>query len=340
MSESSELIVIEEVKAVEVFTSNGIKPLIQMVREKALSEVPDMSTKKGRDRVRSLAAKVAKTKTALDSLGKELTEDWKKQAKVVDGSRKTMREELDSIRDEVRAPLTEYENREKNRVQVLDDFYDGIVNLSKTVNSELDCALTIEELEANLSKLELIVVDETLQERELDCIKAKARGVDKLKSTIEDIKQREKKERELEELRLKQAEKDREERERKIAEEAAEKAREEASKLIVQQQQEAEAREAQAKYELEQAEERAKQAAIKAEQDKQLAIDAEKARQKAEQERLEQEAIAREANIKHKKKTNNEAMQGFIDGGLSEEDAKTAVTLIAKGLIQHTKISY
>jgi septal ring factor EnvC (AmiA/AmiB activator) len=287
-----------------------------------------------------LAAKVAKTKTALDSLGKDLTEDWKKQAKVVDGSRKTMREELDAIRDEVRAPLTEYENREKNRIQALDDFYDGIVNLSKTVNSELDCALTIEELESNLSKLELIIVDEKLQERELDCIKAKARGIDKLKSTIEDIKKREKQERELEELRLKQAEKEREERERKIAEEAAEKAREEASRLIVQQQQEAEAREAKAKYELEQAEERAKQAAIKAEQDKQRAIDAEKARQKAEQERLEQEAIAREANIKHKKKINNEAMQGFIEGGLSEEDAKTAVTLIAKGLIKHTKISY
>nr|AKH46280.1 hypothetical protein [uncultured marine virus] len=47
MSESNELIVIEEVKAVEVFTSNGIKPLIKMVREKALSEVPDMSNKKG-----------------------------------------------------------------------------------------------------------------------------------------------------------------------------------------------------------------------------------------------------------------------------------------------------
>ncbi len=351
MSEQNELIVIEEVKAVEVFTNQGIKPLIEMVREKALSEVPDMTTKKGRDRVRSLAAKVAKTKTALDGLGKDLTEDWKKQAKVVDNSRKLMREELDSIRDEVRAPLTEYENREKNRVAALDAFYDNIVSLSKTVNVELDQSYTVQELEANLAKLESVVVDDSLEERELDCIKAKARGIEKLNSTIEEIKEREQRERELEELRIKQAEQERIERERQIAEEAAEKAREEAAKLIVKQQQEAEAREAQAKRDLEQAEERAKQAAIQAEQqakqaqeraerEKQAAIEAEKARQEAEQKRLVQEAEAREANIKHKKKINNESMQGFINGGLSEEDAKAAVTLIAKGLIKHTKISY
>lgn len=351
MSESNELIVIEEVKAIEVFTDKGIRPLIDAIRQKALSEVPDMKTKKGRDRVKSLAFTVAKTKTALDGLGKELTEDWKKKAKVVDSSRKLMREELDAIKEEVRAPLTEYENREKLRVEKLDNFYDNIIELSKVTNTEMDCPYTVGELETNLAKLEAVVVDESLQERELDCIKAKARGIEKLTKTIEEIKQKEQQERELEELRQKQIEQERIEREKQIAEQAAEQARAEAARIMVQQQQEAEAREAQAKYELEQAEERAKQAAIQAEQqakqaqeraerEKQAAIDAEKARQIEEAERLNREAAEREANVKHKKAINNDAMQGFIDGGLSEADAKTAVTLIAKGLIKHTKISY
>jgi len=88
-----------------------------------------------------------------------------------------------------------------------------------------------------------------------------------------------------------------------------------------------------------------KQAQI--ERERQIAEDAAKqAIIEADQKRARDEAIAehervmREADIEHKKAVNNEAMQGFIGGGLSEEGAKTAVTLIAKGLIKHTKINY
>lgn len=88
-----------------------------------------------------------------------------------------------------------------------------------------------------------------------------------------------------------------------------------------------------------------KQAQI--EREKQIAEDAAKqALIEAEQKRIQDEAMAeyertmREADLEHKKTVNNEAMQGFIDGGLSEDDAKTAVTLIAKGLIKYTKINY
>lgn len=340
MSESNELIKIEDIKAVDVFTEDGIKPIIELIRERTLTEVPDMSTRKGRDRVKSLAFKVAKTKTALDSAGKELTEDWKKQAKIVDSARKLLREELDSIKDEVRKPLTEYENREKNRVAKLDAFYDNILELSKVTNAELDQPYSVPELEANLAELEGIVVDESLQERELDCIKAKQRGIEKLSTAIEDIKRREQQERELEELRIAQQKEEQERREREIAEQAEAKAREEAAAIMAQREREAKAREEAAKLELEQAKQREIEAAQRAEREREAAVKAEQERIKAEQERVEREAKEREANIKHKKKINNEAVKGFIDGGLSEEDAKTAVTLIAKGLIEHTKISY
>ena len=44
--------------------------------------------------------KVAKVKTGLDAMGKDLTTKWKDQAKKVDGSRKSMREALDSLKVE------------------------------------------------------------------------------------------------------------------------------------------------------------------------------------------------------------------------------------------------
>lgn len=145
-----------------------------------------------------------------------------------------------------------------------------------------------------------------------------------------------------------QAQKD---REAKIAEDAAAKATEDAAKLMVKQKEESEAREiaakqavidaeSKAKADAEQAKEMLKQQAKLAELDKQAAINKEVARQEAEK-KAEADALAkREANKSHMKRVNNEAMQCFIDGGLSEESAKLAVTLLAKKVIKNAQINY
>jgi hypothetical protein len=52
------------------------------------------------------------------------------------------------------------------------------------------------------------------------------------------------------------------------------------------------------------------------------------------------EAARREADKKHHAKINNEALNGFTAGGLTEADARKAVELIAKGLIQNVSIRY
>jgi hypothetical protein len=75
-----------------------------------------MTTTKGRDAIRSLAAKVARTKTGLDDLGKEHVSELKKQTGAVDIQRKLIRDRLDALRDEVRDPLTKFEEAEANRV--------------------------------------------------------------------------------------------------------------------------------------------------------------------------------------------------------------------------------
>lgn len=77
----------------------------------------DIGTKRGRDAIASMAYKVSRTKTALDDAGKKLTEEARGRIAVIDKHRREMRDRLDALRDEVRAPLTAWEEAEAARVQ-------------------------------------------------------------------------------------------------------------------------------------------------------------------------------------------------------------------------------
>lgn len=365
----SDLIVIEELKAVAVFNENGLTDVIAKIRDKVTSTILDVNKKKDRDLMRSNAANVAKAKGRLDELGKGLTEDWKKQAKVVDASRKSMREEMDALRDEVRAPLTKWEDAEKQRKADLEATFQFIVDSSKAINAETELHYTLAELEANLTGLVNVVVDDSLKEMELACIKAKQKSHDKLVNLIQGAKEEEAKQVEFERLQKEAAEREQKERDARIASEAAEKARIAAEAEAAKQQQESEAREATAKQaeadaiqakldveaqakqaaidadantkrEAEAAELRLKQQAEQAEADKKLAIAEEIQRQEAEKQ-AEADALAkREANKAHKGRINKKAMECFIKGGLSEECAKQAVKLLANGVIDGVQINY
>ena len=72
----------EKKTALEVYkTENGLDPWIAKIRKEVESFVPDVTTKKGRDAIASIAYKVAKSKTALDNLGKELVSELKELPK-------------------------------------------------------------------------------------------------------------------------------------------------------------------------------------------------------------------------------------------------------------------
>ena len=49
---------------------------------------------------------------------------------------------------------------------------------------------------------------------------------------------------------------------------------------------------------------------------------------------------AREADLEHKKQINRAALDAFIEGGMTEECAKQAITLIAQRKIPAISISY
>jgi hypothetical protein len=69
MSEIMDLTVIEiKPEQARPCTGLAVLTLTEQIRQ-AVNEVPDLTTKKGRDRVASLAAQVSRSKTAIESRG-------------------------------------------------------------------------------------------------------------------------------------------------------------------------------------------------------------------------------------------------------------------------------
>ena len=68
------LIPLESINAVEVFTGTKLPELLAAIRTEAMTLVPDVTTAKGRDLIKSTAYKVARSKTTIDDAGKELVE--------------------------------------------------------------------------------------------------------------------------------------------------------------------------------------------------------------------------------------------------------------------------
>jgi len=312
--ESTELVVVEQLNVMDVFTGNSLDPLLAEIKAKATGFTPTVEHAKGRKQIASMAYRVSQSKVVLDNLGKDLVADWKNKAKKVDEARKAARDFLDNLRDEVRQPLTEWEEAEAAR--------EAAEKLAKEIEEAHEAALAEHAL--------------FLRQKEIEAKEAE------LARQEEERRQKEEAER-LERERL-----EREERmKREAAEAAKRKAEEEAqAKILEAERKEREAREAAEKAERDRiaAEERAKV-------EKEMAVkEAErKAREEAERierERSEAEAKrkaeeeARQADIEHKKRINNAAVAAFVANGIVQEQAKQIVTLIAKGLIDNVKIVY
>lgn len=320
-----ELLVVNESNRQQLldnFTSaDGLKEVINLVKNEVDSFEHDLSTGVGRKRTASLSAKVSKVKTKLDGMGKDLVADWKAKAKVVDQSRREMREELDALRDEARRPLTEWEAEEESRKKREAEEAEAKA-LVLQIESEHEIGLLLNEkfdrerAEAKAEAERIAREEAERKERERVEHEAKLRREAAEKAEMEKAEaiERQKKAEEdariAEEMRKRQA---------KLAERAAA----EAEKLLVE-------REAKARIK---AEEAAKQAA----EDARLA---EIKRQEEEQARIKREEEAREANRRHVGNIRRQAKEDLISAGLTEEDAKVAVLAISNKSIRNISIKY
>jgi hypothetical protein len=350
----NDLVVMKFDNPLEVFKApNGLDPYLDVLRKKLDDFKPDMAKAKGRDEVRSMAAKVAKLKVALDNMGKELTEEQKSTIDAVNLSRRNMRDTLDKWRDEVRQPLTDYENKEAERIEAHKTALAAIKALAVI---QPDMSST--EIQSRIDELSKVEPDDSWQEFELDAIRAKRAAGEALLEALDARKAHEEQLAEIERFKAEQAERERIENEQRIAREAEERARAEAEAKANAEREAAAAREAAAiaenerlKREAEQAETRRIEAERKAESERlsaeqrakdaaEQARQAEVQRQADEKAAAEREARAREEDKANKAKVYGAMKEALMLTGMSEEHAKAAVKLIATGQVPHVSIIY
>jgi hypothetical protein len=133
----TELAIINETSLAAVYaTKQGADEIIDRIRAAAMAEAQDLTTAAGRKRVASVAYRVAQSKTAIDDQGKKLGEAAKKQVDAINATRKRLRDGLDALRDEVRAPLSDWEAKEAARVAALELMFSSITTCGFTAKNE------------------------------------------------------------------------------------------------------------------------------------------------------------------------------------------------------------
>ncbi|MCX9758156.1 hypothetical protein [Klebsiella pneumoniae] len=323
MSEIMDLVVIEKKNAMAVFTNNDqLDPLIEAIEKEARSLVPDVTTKKGRDAIASMAHKVARSKTYIDNAGKDLVAELKALPKQIDESRRVVRERLDALKDEVRRPLTEWE-AEQERIKA-EEAMNALHAEALAMNEEFDRKLAV-RIESD-HEMALLMNDAF------------------------DREQAEKKA---------EAERQRIAREEEIKRLAEEKAKREAAEQAQREIDAAAAREREAILAKERAEREQKEAAERAEREKQAAVEAERRKAQEEADRIRREAEQREqarlaeekrkadeqarleADVKHRKAVGVEVVKALMaNTSLTRVQAIEVLTAVKDGRIPHTGISY
>ncbi len=343
----SDLVIVEvpEENALSLFTTDkGLDPLLKQVFDAIDGFVPDIETAKGRKEIASMAHKVSKSKTAIDSVGKTLVSKLKEQPKLVDAERKRVRDLLDDLRDKVRKPLTDWEEKEDQRIEKIKSIIESFSQYKDllAINS-----LTLYQADILIGDLDAFVVDESLcefreeAEQKLKLAKLELAEIRRKLKSEDDARIK------AENERLEVERKAQEEREKQIALEAEQRAKVEAEQAAAKVKAESERKEREAKeaaekreLELKLAKEQAEREKLEAEQRAKMAEEEAARKVEAEKQAAIQAEAAREADVKHRTKINNECLRDLIKIGLDEEIGKKIITAICKGGISHVSISY
>lgn len=312
----TDVAILGPVTAVTVFgTEGGVDAILEKIRAQARSVETDISTPAGRQAVASLAYKIARSKTALDAMGKELGEANYRAWKAITAERARIETELDALRDEVRRPLTEWENAEKARVAAHEAALDRICEAPgfyEADNSADDLRLRLAHLESYPPR--------DWQEFAKRAADVLAGEIAKTKVALAAAEKREAEAAEAARLAREKAERERAEREALIAENARREAEEKARR----------AAEAEARRVASETAAKAKAAEEKARREREaIEAKAKSDAEAAERARLAEEQARREAEQR--------AAKAEADRKAAEERAATESRLAAERLERETK---
>lgn len=323
MSEIMDLTVIEikPEQAPALYRAGGLDAYLEQIRQ-AVNEVPDLTTKKGRDRVASLAAQVSRSKTAIEKPGREYLKRLKEAVRPAEAEIKRFVDACDELRDATRKPLTEWE-AEQERIKA----------------EEAMLALHVEALAMN-EEFDRQLAARIESDHEMALLMNDAFDREQADKAAEAERQRIAHEEEIKRMAAAAAAREVEQRAQREREEAA-------------------LREAALKAQAEQAERDRIAAEQKAEADKRAAVEAERRKAQEEADRIRREAeqreqarlaeekrkadeqARREADVKHRKTVGTDIVKALVaKTSLTRDQAIEVLTAIKDGNIPHTGISY
>jgi hypothetical protein len=324
----------------KLFTVDGktLEEAVNQISEHCLAFVPDMTVKKDRDAVRSVAATIARTKTFIDDCGKDVLAEAKALTDRVNGQRRWAKEKLQELQDTVRKPLTEFEENEKRlaarKVAVMEQIIGLAEGIEEAPSDEIK--VRIEALKA----IDLKGLDDIAEKAGMKMTLTRSRLEKALPLALEREAARAK----AEEVRRAAEAEEKRLHEKKIADDAAEKARADA--------------EAKAKADADKAKADADAAAAKAKADADAALAAEKARadkeiadakakieadqKAADDARKAQEEADRQraADEAHRTKILAEVTADLYAALKENAGGETIAQAIAEGKIRHVTISF
>jgi len=335
----------------KLFTPEGMDLIIAEIE----NEVADfqafhavVETKEGRAKIISMAAKIAKCKSPIKNLATELKEESKKLIDGVNSQWNRYEKAMDELRDAVRKPVDEIEEKE---AKILKERQDRLNDLEYYKNAN-SCSIEIDDKIKFFKEIRKKV--EELSVYDWGDFKFKAETLSQeviliLELKIADSLKQKEQEAELIQLKKEKAERDKKDAEKRIAKEAEERAKKEAEESIK--------RAEQAKID---AENRARESErIAKDEAQKFAIEAvEKERQRvAEIARKEAEASEkREANKRHRNKIHGEISIAFLEAlgiyykDVSNEDIESVenthemchkiIDAISENKISHLTINY
>ena len=194
--------------------------------------VADPTTKEGSIQIKTMAKKISTLKNLIEEKGKEIAAELKAKPKLIDATRKEVKDTLDKLKEDVLKPIVDIEKRQEQIAEI-----DNIPAQAMLYDS-----VGIEEQIAKLSDLREKGIDYWKESFE-DASKSISDSMRQLNEFLLSAKKKEAEQKELEELRGQKEAAQRiiqEQEIKKAREEAAEKARKEAEEAANQRIQEAE----------------------------------------------------------------------------------------------------
>lgn len=358
-------VIVESNPSIVLLDAKSKDDLFNHIRSEINAFEPDLSTVKGRDAIKKLAYKITRTKTAIDAAGKALNEDARAQISVVDAARRDARNTLDIMAEQVRKPLTDWEEAEAGRIAecrevikwlksslnvYMDDTADDVRARGKAVyETVLDAdkygdmlAEAEEAKDATVASLRASLARLTKEE-------ADRAELARLQQAEQERLANEAAEREAEEQRQREAEQARISEERRVAAEQAEqerieRAKQEAAESAKREEQDANERAfaaEQKRIDDERAEQQRKHdEELAAERDRIAALERENAKREQAEQRLREETERRQKDVEHRNSVKNAARDALMTTGASNALATKIVLAILAGDIPAVRLEF